>query len=281
MSFVSILAYNFFNEPMALSELFTCLHIIYGMTEPLFFFPEYITGFLDSLISLKRIEAFLYSKEYNPSQLVSNIENNEDEENENENENIDNNENIENNQNDNVEDKKNEKENEKGNEKEEDKIMINIDNLDFGIIKKEEEFMEVEEYEAEESEDSEEEILLTKNRKKIDKSKGNQDGIELIEFNHDENENEKEKLLIDNKEDFEEKSEEIIQNLDKGEEKEVIKGTVIINLLKEINLTVKKGELIGIIGEIGSGKTCLFNAILNNLDILNGVNKKIFLNGSN
>ena len=280
MSFVSILAYNFFNEPMALSELFTCLHIIYGMTEPLFFFPEYITGFLDSLISLKRIEAFLYSKEYNPSQLVSNIENNEDEENENENENIDNNENIENNQNDNVEDKKNEKENEKGNEKEEDKIMINIDNLDFGIIKKEEEFMEVEEYEAEESEDSEEEILLTKNRKKIDKSKGNQDGIELIEFNHDENENEKEKLLIDNKEDFEEKSEEIIQNLDKGEEKEVIKGTVIINLLKEINLTVKKGELIGIIGEIGSGKTCLFNAILNNLDILNNkLNKKIIING--
>ena len=140
--------------------------------------------------------------------------------------------------------------------------------------------MEVEEYEAEESEDSEEEILLTKNRKKIDKLKNNQDGIELIEFNHDENENEKEKLLIDNKEDFEDKSEELIQNLDKGEEKEVIKGTVIINLLKEINLKVKKGELIGIIGEIGSGKTCLFNAILNNLDILNNkLNKKIIING--
>ena len=187
---------------------------------------------------------------------------------------------MENNQNDNIEDKKNEKENEKGNEKEEDKIMINIDNLDFGIIKKEEEFMEVEEYEAEESEDSEEEILLAKNRKKIDKSKNNQDGIELIEFNHDENENEKEKLLIDNKEDFEDKSEELIQNLDKGEEKEVIRGTVVINLLKEINLKVKKGELIGIIGEIGSGKTCLFNAILNNLDILNNkLNKKIIING--
>ena len=32
-------------------------------------------------------------------------------------------------------------------------------------------------------------------------------------------------------------------------------------------------DLIGIMGEIGSGKTCLFNAILNNLDILNGQNK--------
>ena len=87
-------------------------------------------------------------------------------------------------------------------------------------------------------------------------------------------------MLIDNKENFEEKSEELIQNLDKGEEKEVIKGTVIINLLKEINLKVKKGELVGIIGEIGSEKTCLFNAILNNLDILNNkLNKKITING--
>ena len=118
MSFISILAYNFFNEPMPLSELFTSLHIIYGMTEPLFFFPEYITGFLDSLISLKRIETFLYSKEYNPDQLINNTNNDEYEDNYNEI--IDN------------------------NEKKENKIMINIDNLDFGIIKKEEEFMEVE-----------------------------------------------------------------------------------------------------------------------------------------
>ena len=282
MSLISIIAYNYFNEPMALSELFTCLHIIYGMTEPLFFFPEYITGFLDSLISLKRIEAFLYSKEYNSSQLINNINNNNDDE-ENDNENIDNieNDNNENNNNLNENNEKdndiNEDEKENENEKNNNKIMIDIDNLDFGIIKKEEEFMEVEGYEEEEYEESEEEILFKKNNKIKNKVKNNQEGIELVEFKHDENE--KEQLLIDNK-DFEEHSEEIKSNLDKEEEKEVIKGTVIVNLLKEINLKINKGELIGIIGEIGSGKTCLFNAILNNLDILNNkLNKKIIING--
>ena len=269
MSLVSIFAYNCLNEPMALSELFTSLHIIYGMTEPLFFFPEYVTGFLDSLVSLNRIEAFLFSKEYNPSQLINNIDNNdeEDEDNDNiENENIESNNNIPNNNNN----------NENNN-----KLMIEIDNLDFGIIKKEEEFMEVEDYENSESseESSEEEMFRNKNNKMQNKLIENKDGIELMEFNHDEIGKEKEKLLIDNKEDFEDDSIEIKSNKEK-DEKEVIKGTVIIKLLSEIHLKVKKGDLIGIIGEIGSGKTCLFNAILNNLDILNNkLNKKIIING--
>ena len=43
----------------------------------------------------------------------------------------------------------------------------------------------------------------------------------------------------------------------------------IITLLKGINLKIKKGEHIGIIGEVGSGKTCLLNSIINNLAVLN------------
>ena len=62
--------------------------------------------------------------------------------------------------------------------------------------------------------------------------------------------------------------------------KEIVKGTIIVPLLKGINLKIRQGELVGIIGELGSGKSCLFNAILNNLDILNGQNKKIIINGS-
>ena len=42
-----------------------------------------------------------------------------------------------------------------------------------------------------------------------------------------------------------------------------------ITLLKGINFKIKKGEHIGIIGEVGSGKTCLLNSIINNLEILN------------
>ena len=40
-------------------------------------------------------------------------------------------------------------------------------------------------------------------------------------------------------------------------------------LLKELTLSIKKGELVSIIGETGSGKTCLINSILNNLELIN------------
>ena len=40
-----------------------------------------------------------------------------------------------------------------------------------------------------------------------------------------------------------------------------------ILLLKDINLQIKKGEHVGIIGEVGSGKTCLLNAFINNLQV--------------
>ena len=40
-------------------------------------------------------------------------------------------------------------------------------------------------------------------------------------------------------------------------------------LLKNIDFNLDKGELVTIIGETGSGKTCLINAILSNLELLN------------
>ena len=46
----------------------------------------------------------------------------------------------------------------------------------------------------------------------------------------------------------------------------------IVTLLKDINFKIKKGEHIGIIGEVGSGKTCLLNSIINNLAVLNKKN---------
>ena len=40
-------------------------------------------------------------------------------------------------------------------------------------------------------------------------------------------------------------------------------------LLKNLNFNVDKGELVTIIGETGSGKTCLINSILSNLELIN------------
>ena len=57
----------------------------------------------------------------------------------------------------------------------------------------------------------------------------------------------------------------------KGEKKnETIENKI---LLKGINLTINKEELVTIIGETGSGKSCLINAILNNLELLNSNEK--------
>ena len=41
-----------------------------------------------------------------------------------------------------------------------------------------------------------------------------------------------------------------------------------VTLLKDINLTIKKGSFIGVFGEVGSGKSNLIHAIMNNYDIV-------------
>jgi ABC-type dipeptide/oligopeptide/nickel transport system ATPase component len=45
-----------------------------------------------------------------------------------------------------------------------------------------------------------------------------------------------------------------------------------MQLLQNFILKIKKGEHVGIIGEVGSGKTYLLNSIINNLAVLNKEN---------
>ena len=287
LNFVSVFSYNLFNEPMKLHRMLTSLYIFQNLADPLFLIPEYVNGLIDSFLSLKRLEAFLYSKEYVPSQMVNiNIMNDENLKNykkDNKNEIIIRNKNknekktkyninndseiiksktldnlITNNFNNIIIEKKFEK----GKE-----IMIDIDNINFGIIKREEEFMK---YEDEEEEEEEEEN--PQKEESVEKSNSDILIINDIEKNST-NKTDRETLFNINKIEQNKKSKNKNQ-------KEKIEGTVIIPLLKGIKLKVKKGDLIGIIGEFGSGKTCLFNAILNNLDILNDKNKKIYLNGT-
>ena len=261
LNFISVFTYNIFNEPMELSKLLTSLYIFHNLTDPLFLIPEYINGLNDSLISLKRLEAFLYSKEYVPSQLINKTKK------------IDKNHTInkveeKNDKNDvpveeldNLNIEKEEKNFNIENEKSKD-IMIEIDDINFGIIKKEGEYMDIDDDDDEEEE-------------KYDNDENNEKDVELEVLDEEINNktNKKEKLLNQYK-----KGEKKI--IKKKKNKGIVKGTIIVPLLKGIKLKIKKGDLIGIIGEFGSGKSCLFNAILNNLDILNGQNKKIILNGT-
>ena len=290
LSFVSVFTYNIFNEPMSMSKLLTSLYIFHNLTDPLFLIPEYINGLMDSLISLRRLEAFLFSKEYSPRQLIHNKSKNTTQNNNyffdieettyelrkdstisinNTNINDINLEIKENNNNDinNIEDLNYEKE-----IKEDKDIMIDIDNMDFGIIKREEEFMVVDD-DDDDSDDEEDNSESDSINKEI---------VSDIELD----------IIDERKYNIKSKNEKLLNNLTIRETKkkkkknknknfiEKIKGTEIIPLLKNINLKIKKGNLIGIIGEFGSGKTCLFNAILNNLDILNDQTKKIYINGS-
>ena len=51
-----------------------------------------------------------------------------------------------------------------------------------------------------------------------------------------------------------------------------------IKLLENISFSVKKGDFIGIVGNTGSGKTCLLNAIMNNYHIMS-TNSNPIING--
>ena len=103
-------------------------------------------------------------------------------------------------------------------------------------------------------EENEENKKIENEKEKNAENKKNEDK----EVNDNENEN---KIAIDYKNcDFGIKGE-------KNEENKI--------LLKDFNLTINKGELVTIIGETGSGKSCLINSILNNLELLNQDNPEV------
>lgn len=136
LSVVSIGFYNFFGNQMDTANILTSLFIFNSLSDPLFVLPSFVNSLFESLISLRRIEKFLYSKDNDNTQVELLPK--------------------------------------------ESPLAVSITNCSFGI----------------------------------DKS-----------------------------------------------------DTEQTPLLKDISLEIQKGELIGVVGEVGSGKSCLLNAILNNLAV--------------
>ena len=53
------------------------------------------------------------------------------------------------------------------------------------------------------------------------------------------------------------------------------KEFIEIKLLNNIEIKIKKGEHIGVIGKVGSGKSCLLNSFINNLAIISDIDEKM------
>ena len=151
-------------------------------------------------------------------------------------------------------------------------LMISLNRIqDFLIVK---DIKLKEEKKGYKKEDEKENIILELNKKKEGKM--------------DENEKEEQMTIVEDNSsviaieysncDFGIKLEDEEKNQGKKEDKVLIEKKEDTILLKGVNLFIKKEELVTMIGETGSGKTCLINAILNNLDLLNSneVNVKYY-----
>ena len=306
-SLISILAHSFLSSEISISNILTSLYIFNSLGEPLFLFPEYISGLLDSMISLKRLETFLFSKENNKNQIIKNSETDtkyaiyidgldfgiiKEETIEEENEKIED------------KDKKSLKENEEKEledssftETSEKKIKnkhsgklptIKSKLLEYhsdkGLPKVERpRFRRRKFYSSTKK-------LLTSNLNFNNMKKKDVNNITRFASSDDENlniEKMKEEMEKEREKDkssivvsVNEDSQSIIESNNDNNSVQV-SYKVTIPLLSNITLKVEYGDLIGIIGETGSGKTCLLNAILNNLDILHfSDNSKIIVNGA-
>ena len=51
-------------------------------------------------------------------------------------------------------------------------------------------------------------------------------------------------------------------------------------ILKSINLKVKKGEFVAIVGKVASGKSSLLQSFIQNMSLLDTQNSKVVINGS-
>ena len=207
LSMVCVIFYNLIYGRMEVDKIITGFFVIGEFVEPLFTLPDFVIYLLETIVSMRRIQDFLYIKEYDQRQI----------------EYIKNKDNI---------------------------YSVEINHVDFGVEKTIEKESENKNEENKSNNSSDKQLYP----KEIE--------MENIDDNENDNDDNEHLVLSTNLKN------ELVNNSNKKKVSSTINPKIQkIILLKDINIQIKKGEHIGIIGEVGSGKTCLLNAIINNLEV--------------
>ena len=249
VSITTIGFYQYFNDKISISIILVGLAIFVRLQNPIINLPEIITNFIDTIISMRRIEKYLKENDIE-NNIIKKCKNNN---NAIEIENAYFTWGIEQNKKK-IKNKNNEIINNNNN-----KNDLNCDESE------------------ESSEESSEDNSLNSSFKESDnENKINiQDSDKLIKENEiqiNNNFSSIDNLLINNS---------LLLEENKEDNKIKINSKIKLEfVLKNINFNIKKGELIGIIGEVGSGKSSLLQSILNSLILINPTNcSGIHING--
>ena len=259
MSVASIGLYQYLNDDFKIEDIFTSLGIFTSFQSLLKILPSTLDIFAETLISLRRIEKFLELSEVDDSNIIKYDDNTMKKNialqitngNFTWNKNYLNKTNkLEiNKENEETKDKKNERRKNVGRRR----TCIELNKLD---LNKKNEFFSSGDSNEEERE---------KNKKFI-KNEFERNGKYENEKNKKEDESDKNSI-----------KEEDALSANSSEKNISIKK---IYTLKNVNFTVKEGEFVCIIGEVGSGKSSLVQALLNNMIVLNREESNVILNGS-
>ena len=250
-SVVSIGAYQYFHDELKIEDIMTSLRIFNSIQGPIRMIPGLINNFNEVAIAMKRIQKYLFQDEINPGNVVK-----------------------------------------KDQYMDINNLSIRIvnGNYSWGIPPTSLAEIKMQDLKARGiTFDNFDKSKKGKRPKKIDNDSSNiglSTELSHGEYNKSDNEN-----LINTSSD---ESNDMINkidnlNLEEGlgldsdeennEKKKKKKVNPLEPILKNINIEIKKGEFICIIGEVGCGKSSLLHAILNNMLPLQG-SAKLYVNGS-
>ena len=235
--------YNLFYHQMEVDKILTALYVINGFVEPLFFLPNFFVALFETVVSLIRIQNFLSIKNHEYSQIEYLTKDSNSQ------------------------------------------YSIEISDVDFGIERTIIKYKKIKKEKNKTTNTNDIDKDINTNSEKTDDKNlpqiemqniDNQNNDDILnDINTNTNINNKKKMkkemkkgLISENEDKEKNKE--INNRKNSDENDNVKELKIIEkiiLLKGVNVKILKGEHIGIIGEVGSGKSCLLNAFINNLQV--------------